>query len=173
VEIRDARPGDGEALAAIWLEVGRLYASLDADEFRVPEPDGLVGWFEEILARPPARDRIHLVAVVEGEIAGAVSAYLEEPDPAAQRQILAELALRRVFVNAVEVAERFRRRGVATALVDAAETWARDAGAELIATSTWVEGPLALPFWEQRMGYRRRSVELEKRLWRHRSGTNP
>ena len=164
MEIRDARPGDGEALAAIWLDVGRLYASLDADVFRVPDADGLVEWFEEVLARPPAAERIHLVAVVDGEIAGAVSAYVEEPDPAARRQILTELGRRRAFVNALEVAQRFRRRGVASALVGAAEAWARDAGAELIATSTWIDGPLALPFWERRMGYRRRSLELEKRL---------
>ena len=166
MEIRDARPGDGEALAAIWLEVGRLYASLDADEFRVPEADGLEAWFEEMLARPPAPDRVHLVAVIDGEVAGAVSAYLEEPHPMAERQVLTELGVRRAVVNAVDVAERFRRRRVATALVEAAEAWAREAGAKLIWTWTWTwtDGPLALPFWERRMGYRRRSVKLMKRL---------
>lgn len=164
MEIREARPGDGEALAAIWLEAGRLYAELDPEAFRVPQPDGLDSWFEEILARPPASDRVHLVAVVDGAVAGAVSAYLEEPHPMAERQMLTELGVRRAVVNAVDVAERFRRRGVASALVEAAEAWAREAGAELIWTWTWIEGPLALPFWERRMGYRRRSVKLEKRL---------
>jgi hypothetical protein len=61
VEIRHSRPGDGEALAAMWLEEGRYHAELDPDAFQAPTEEGLAEWIEEGLARIREGVR-HLVA---------------------------------------------------------------------------------------------------------------
>lgn len=69
----------------------------------------------------------------------------------------------RVYVNHLMVSPKFRRRGVATALMDAAEGWARKQGAGSIALDTYAESPLSVPFYEA-VGYERASIVLEKRL---------
>jgi GNAT superfamily N-acetyltransferase len=56
------------------------------------------------------------------------------------------------------------RRGVATALVLAAEEWGRAGGATVVLCDTWPESPVSLPFWTRRMGYATRPVRLRKRL---------
>lgn len=48
--------------------------------------------------------------------------------------------------------------------MEAIEAWAREQGARLITAGTYLDSPVATPFWEERMGYRRRSVILAKRL---------
>lgn len=40
----------------------------------------------------------------------------------------------------------------------------REQGATLAATDTYVDSPLSVPFWQERMGYRPRSVVMWKRL---------
>jgi GNAT superfamily N-acetyltransferase len=163
VEIRDARPGDGEALARMWLEEGRYYAALDPEVFQVPAEDGLADWIEERLALPLEGGR-HLVAVLDGQVAGFVLVRVESAADADRRQYVREVGETRAVIDALGAAEAFRRRGVATALVEAAEAWAREQRATLVWTWTYVDSPLSIPFWERRMGYRRRSVKLQKRL---------
>jgi GNAT superfamily N-acetyltransferase len=66
-------------------------------------------------------------------------------------------------VNHLLVDPRFRRRGVATALMQAVERWAREKGAGSIALDTYAQSPLSVPFYEA-VGYERASVVFEKRL---------
>jgi hypothetical protein len=77
--IRPARPGDAADLARNWVDVARHYAELDADAFQVPGVDGLVAWFEGLLRRPRPPDAIWLVAELDGQVVGDVSARLERP----------------------------------------------------------------------------------------------
>jgi ribosomal protein S18 acetylase RimI-like enzyme len=130
VEIRDSRPGDAEALAAMWLEEGRYYAELDPDAFQSPTEDGLAEWIEEGLARARLRQGIrHLVAELEGQVAGYILVRIEPDTDPDRRQIVREVGERRAVIDALGTAEAFQRRGVATALVEAAENWAREQGA--------------------------------------------
>ena len=69
-----------------------------------------------------------------------------------------------LFVNAVLTATAFRRRGVATRLVERAEEWGREQGADVALLDTWADSPVSVPFWERRMGYGRRSIVFRKRL---------
>ena len=78
--------------------------------------------------------------------------------------MLADRPYRRAHVETLGTADAFQRRGLATQLVDAVEAWAREQGARVITAGTYLDSPVAMPFWEQRMGYRRRSVILDKRL---------
>jgi ribosomal protein S18 acetylase RimI-like enzyme len=118
VDIRDSRPGDGEALAAMWLEEGRYYASLDPDAFQAPTEDGLAEWIEDGLARTRLREGIrNLVAELDGQLAGYVLVRIEPDADPDRRQIVREVAERRAIIDALGTAEAFQRRGVATALV--------------------------------------------------------
>jgi GNAT superfamily N-acetyltransferase len=165
VEIRDSRPGDGEALAAMWLEEGRYYAALDPDAFQAPTEDGLAEWIEEGLARARLRDDVrHLVAELDGQVAGYVLVRIESDADPGRRQIVREVGERRAVIDALGTAETFQQRGVATALVEAAEAWGREQGATRVWTWTYIDSPLSIPFWERRMRYRRREVKLQKPL---------
>jgi GNAT superfamily N-acetyltransferase len=119
IEVRPARPGDGEDLARNWIEMGSHYAALDPDAFQAPAADGLTGWFEELLRQPRADDSIWLVAEVDGRVVGTVDAHLERPADDASRQILRDLARLRLTVDALGVEEAYRRQGVGTRLLRA------------------------------------------------------
>jgi GNAT superfamily N-acetyltransferase len=164
VVVRPARPGDAADLARNWLDVARHYAGLDADAFQVPAADGLVEWFEELLRRPRSEDAVWLVAEVDGRVVGDVAARLERPAEDAARQLLCDLGRVRLYVDALGVVGAYRRRGVGTRLMHAVEAWGRDRGAVRSVLTTYHASPLSVPFYEQRMGYTRRSIVLEKRL---------
>jgi GNAT superfamily N-acetyltransferase len=164
IEVRPARPGDGGDLARCWIDLGNHYAALDPEAFAAPAADGLAGWFEELLAQHRAGDSIWLVAEVDGRVVGSVDAHLERPVEDASRQILRDLARPRVTVDALGVEEAYRRRGVGTRLMRAVEAWARERGAARIVLTTFAAGPTSMPFYQQRMGYRQRSVVFGKYL---------
>lgn len=164
VEVRVAQPGDGAALARVWVDNARYYVDLFPVDFRMPDEAGLGEWFEVRLDQPRRASELHLVAVVDGQVGAFVYARLTEPDEHASRQMLADYPYRRVHVEALGTADAFQRRGLATLLVEAVEAWARENGAHAISAETYLASPVSIPFWEQRMGYRRRSVKLTKRL---------
>lgn len=164
IEVRAARPGDGAALARVWLDNARYYVELFPHDFRVPEEAGLEDWFEAQLAKPRHADELHLVAAIDGSVGAFLYARLAEPDENSSRQMLADYPYRRVHVEALGTADAFQQQGLATALVEAAEEWARELGARAISAETYLESPVSIPFWERRMGYRRRSVKFTKRL---------
>jgi GNAT superfamily N-acetyltransferase len=164
VEVRAAQPGDGAGLARIWLENAGYYVRLFPDDFRMPDEVGLAESFEARFAAPSTGSELRLVAIVDGEVAAFASAHLTDPDDGAAREMLADRPYRRVHVETLGTAEAFQCRGLATQLVEAIETWAREQGARFITAGTYLDSPVAIPFWEERMGYRRRSVILAKRL---------
>jgi GNAT superfamily N-acetyltransferase len=162
--VRPARPSDATDLARNWIDGARHYAELDADAFRVPAPDGLVAWFEELLQRPRSEDAVWLVAELDGRVVWDVAARLEHPTEDAERQLLRDLGRVRLYVDALGVEEATRRRGVGTRLMHAVEEWGRDRGAVRSVLTTYHASPLSVPFYEQGMGYERRSIVFEKRL---------
>jgi GNAT superfamily N-acetyltransferase len=164
VEIRETRPGDGPGLARAWLDNARYYVERFPADFRIPDEDGLVEWFESSLRCGRGPDELDLVAVVDGEVAAFAYARLTEPDEHAARQMLAPYVERRAQVEALGTADAYQRRGLATQLVEAVEAWARERGAVSISTTTYIESPVSVPFWEQRMRYRRRGITLVKQL---------
>jgi GNAT superfamily N-acetyltransferase len=164
IVIRPARASDAADLARNWIEVAKHYVELDPGAFRVPSTDGLVEFFEESLKRPRPDDSVWLVAEVDGEVVGDVSARLERPAEDAERQVLRYLGEVRVYVAALGVVQAYRRRGVGTRLMGAIEQWARESGAVCVMLDTYAASPLSVPFYERGMGYRRRSIVFVKRL---------
>ena len=49
-------------------------------------------------------------------------------------------------------------------LLEAAESWGRAHGAQVVRLDTYAQGPVSVPFYEQHMGYQRRSIVFQKQL---------
>ena len=163
MEVRVARPGDGEGIARCHLDSAATYSAGAPSLFQMPDSDGYVEWIEDDLARERSADELDIVAVVDGEIAGHVEARILEPIDSARWQQAIEHGERRVFVNALAVASRWRRHGAGRALMEAIESWARERGATRVQLDTWIDSPLSVPFYES-LGYARRAIRFEKRL---------
>lgn len=163
VAVRRPRPGDGQALVRIHRDLASHYANLAPGRFQEPRLDGFA---QELDAAVASRDEatLRLVAEVDGVVCGALVAQLLGPEPGAEREIAPDLAETRLRFEYVATDEAHRRGGIGTALVDAAEAWARERGATVAETETYHDSPLSMPFWQQRMGYVARSVNLRKRL---------
>lgn len=159
--IRAARPGDGPALARLHLELAEYYVALAPEAFRLPDRDGLAEFLEP---GADAEDRLLLVAEIDGDVAGSLAAHLVPPLPSARWQIQPGLDRVRLSIDYLAVAERHRRRGIATRLVEAAEAWGRDRSAAVAITDTFLGSPLSIPFWTERARYQQRSVNLHKPL---------
>ena len=162
ITVRAARPGDGHGIMRCHRDSARYYVELAPDLFREPDEDGQLEFVEPKGELPD--EYLELVAELDGEIAGHLEARLEPPLDSARFQIVSEVGETRLFINALATAEAFKRHGVATALVEAAEEWGREHGATTAFLDTWVDSPSSVPFWEDRMGYERRSIIFRKPL---------
>lgn len=163
--VRLARSGDGAQIAAAWLSAGTYYADLDPAHFQVPqaEGDGLAEAWEHQLA-VGHEHALRLVAEVDGRVIGWLSARLELPEDDAAVQLTREHGWTRLTVDALIVDRDYWRHGTGTALLEAAEAWGRERGARVARLDTYAHSPISVPFYEDRMGYQRRSVLFQKQL---------
>jgi GNAT superfamily N-acetyltransferase len=163
VTIRHARPGDGEAIARTWLSAGRYYAGLDPQNFQVPRAEGLAEFRDDGI-RQGAAGSLYLVAELDGRVIGSLAARLEFPEPDADSQLTRDQGRTRLAVDALLVVQEDWRHGAGAALLEAAESWGRSEGAEVVRLDTYAHSPVSVPFYERRMGYRRRAIVFEKPL---------
>ena len=103
--IRDAQPGDGEGCARAWSDAGRYINDLNPDVGRIPDPAGLVEWFEQSLAQDREPDQIFLVAEVSGDVVGFIDAAVEPPSADARWQIQRDLGRYRLIIGALAVSQ--------------------------------------------------------------------
>lgn len=162
--VRQAKPGDGPGIARCWEDAGRHYIEVDPSRYQVPEEAGLAEWFEHSIARAEPDRAVFVAEVDDASIGGFLHARLEGPVPEPWRQLQRDFARTRVYIDAIAVAQPLRRHGVGEKLMAAAEAWARGRGAAVAFVDSFVAGPSAVPFYERRMGYERRSIRFEKRL---------
>jgi GNAT superfamily N-acetyltransferase len=162
--VRARRAGDGAELARAWLDAGRYYARLAPDTFQVPESEGLAEFMERAGATAGEPNLLRVVAEVDGRVVGAASGRIEAPVDGGQYQLQRQLSETRLLVDVVVVEEAYRRLGVGEQLMIALESWGRQRGATISLLDTYPESALSLPFFTERMGYGRRSVQLWKRL---------
>jgi GNAT superfamily N-acetyltransferase len=160
--VRPGRSGDGAALARVHLEGAAYYLAFAPEDFQMPDEDGLVAYIEGELE--PADGSLVLVAELDGEPAAAIFVRIVPPLDEARYQWNPAFAHTRLSIEYLATGEAQRRRGVASALVEAAEQWGREQGATLAFTDTFLRSPASRPFWRDRMGYRERSVSLFKPL---------
>jgi GNAT superfamily N-acetyltransferase len=161
--IRAPRKSDAAALARIWVDNCDYYAQMDPESFQVPKKEGLVEWFESFVSESGDDEDLSLVAEVEGRVVGSLDASILEPAEAADRQMIRELGERRLFVNAMGVDREYWRAGIGSALMGAAEQWARERGATCSGLDTYIRSPVSVPFYEK-LGYKRQSIRFRKQL---------
>jgi GNAT superfamily N-acetyltransferase len=162
--IREARDDDAAGIARLGQENSGYYVQLAPELFRLPDEEGLVEFIENDREWREGPENLALVAEDDGAIAGYLEASLQRPDETARWQGQRDLSEIRLFINFVGTADAYKRHGVATKLVQAAEEWGRERGAVVALCDTFIESPLSVPFWERRMGYERRAIIFRKRL---------
>jgi GNAT superfamily N-acetyltransferase len=163
VSVRVARTGDGEAIARAWLTTAAYYADLDSAHFQVPRDDGLAERFDNAITGGGA-DVLQLVAELDGRVVGWLSARVEPPDQNAAVELAREHGWTRLIVEVLIVDGGQWRQGTGTALLGRAESWGRDRGARIVRLGTYARSPVAVPFYEEHMGYARRSTIFQKDL---------
>jgi GNAT superfamily N-acetyltransferase len=125
--------------------------------FKIPVADGLAERTDDRIARPGDRV-LSLVAEAGGRVVGWLSAHVEPPDENAAAQFVREHDWTRLVVDALIVERQQWRHGTGTSLLETAESWGRAQGAQAVRLDTYAQGPVAVPFYEQHMGYQRRSI---------------
>jgi predicted N-acetyltransferase YhbS len=139
VHVRDARPGDAPALAALLAELG------------FPAPDDVIAARLEamLLAR-----KVVLVAARDEAVIGVVTVHmtpvLHRPAPVGR-------------LTALVVSASARGQGVGRALVEAAERSLASAGCGLVEVTSNLKRLGAHAFYE-RLGYEATSVRFKKDL---------
>jgi GNAT superfamily N-acetyltransferase len=165
VQIRSAKPGDGQGRARVWLSAGAYYADLDPAHFQVPSAEGLAESFEaDIEAASTDTDSLRLVAERDSVVTGWLSARVEHPAASIAHQLIRELGWIRLIVDALVVHRAVWRQGIGGALLTQAESWGRDRGAAVVRLYTFPGSPVSVPFYERHMGYQRRSILFQKPL---------
>lgn len=161
--VRIGRPGDGAGITRLWLDASAYYADLDPEHFKVPAAHGLAELTDSQLGMSDDR-ALNLVAEVDARLVGWLAARLELPDQNADRQFVREHDWTRLLVDALIVEQQQWRRGIGTILLEAAESWGRARGAQVVRLDTYAQGPVSVPFYEQHMGYQRRAIIFQKQL---------
>jgi ribosomal protein S18 acetylase RimI-like enzyme len=162
--IREYRDGDAAGIVQISRENARFYARLAPDYFRLPDEDGFVDLIERDGDWRDAAENLALVAEVDGHVAGYLEATVHPPLETARWQAQRDLGEIRLQINFVGTADTYKRKGVASRLVEVAEAWGRSKGAAVAICDTYVDSPLSVPFWQRRMGYERRAIVFRKAL---------
>jgi GNAT superfamily N-acetyltransferase len=162
--IRAPHAGDGDGLARGWLDAGAYCAKLNPDLFRIPEVDGLAHWLEEQVLSRPSENSLARVAEMDQQAVGCIWATIQPAHAAAAFEIVRDRGLVRMIIHALIGQEAYRHRGVGTRLMQAAEEWGWSKGAVIALLDTYIDSPLAVPFYEGQMGYSRRALRFRKKL---------
>lgn len=154
--IRSATPDDEPAMIEIQHSSAVHHATIDPDRWRMQSlEEGARSrryWHE----RQPRSEG--LVAVADGEVVGMLELFLKRPHNLTGAQIP------RVKADlGIAVAPGWRGRGVGTALMRAAEDWARAHGAERMVLDLNSANAGALRLYE-RLGYTVHSLDMDKRI---------
>jgi GNAT superfamily N-acetyltransferase len=164
VFIRAAQAGDGEGLARSWLDAASYYAELNSELFQMPDADGLAQWCEEWTMPSDSEDSLLRVAEYGDQIIGFISATLHPPISNAYRQFVRDVTLTRLIIDAIVVQQAYWRQGVGKRLMDVAEAWGKRKGAAIALLDTYIDSPISVSFYEQRMKYQRRALHFRKVL---------
>jgi ribosomal protein S18 acetylase RimI-like enzyme len=156
--IRTARPDDVPALVQLRIANAEQHAGLDPAGYRIPEPAPVRRYFEELLSGPPG-DIVVLVAEADGTVAGMAELVIRSAPPP-DHQILVPLLMADVHTV---VLERFRGRGIGSALVRAAEQHAAQRGVAGLIAPILAPNTEAIGFYS-RAGFGPHGVILRKDL---------
>ncbi len=153
--VRSAVPEDEPAMLEIQQSSAVHHATIDPDRWRMPAMEAAARsrrhWH-----RVAPRDEGIVAVADDGTVIGMVELWRKRPrDPDSAR-------IPRIHVDlGLAVAPEWRGRGVGTALMGAAEAWAREHGAERMALDLDAANEGALRLYE-RLGYTVHTLEMDK-----------
>ena len=156
VDIRKATPADVGSLADIYQASAEHHQRLDPSLYSTPDYLALRERYAKRLPLPG--DEEILVAEVDGEVVGWIEMLLR---PATGQPRMMRDALS-VALD-IAVLPEHRGHGVGSLLVEAAETWATERGAEVMTLSTHVANFDAIRFYQERHGFRTTGILMMKR----------
>jgi GNAT superfamily N-acetyltransferase len=150
LRIREATTADVPELRTLYDEFQASHVAGVPKYLRVPAPgEHDPTDLAQAVARIADGERsVLLVGEHDGHIVGLAEAYIREIESSPMRH-----AVRHGHLQSLAVAERLRRFGLGTALLRAAERWARERGATEMRLDIWEFDGGPLGFYEQ-FGYR-------------------
>ncbi len=154
--IRPATLDDYPALCALWDEVNAVHAAAAPGVYR--QPDGPCVSREYVASLIDGADAAILVA--EGSAGVLGFAQVTVSDAA---DIPIHVPRRLGTVGTLSVGAAFRRQGIGTALMRAAEEWARAHGATSLNVGVWEFNTQARALYE-RLGYATATRRLQRAL---------
>ena len=160
ITIRPAVAEDADAIVRIYLDSAEHHASLDPERYWIPAVEMISARYREGRQHPQQTDgeSITLVADLGSEIVGFIDARLERsPDPMHRKMLYCH-----IVEFAVGLAHQ--SQGIGQRLLQAAEDWGREHGAELASLEYLTANTRAGDFYQQRMGYRPAAITAIKRL---------
>lgn len=162
VSVRPARAEDAEALAEVYIESAEHHMRLDPSIYAHPDLDKMISRYQERVASGDPDSEI-VVAERKGRVIGFVDIQLRRPD--GHPRMIRDAVSAEVDIA---VLDDWRGRGVGTRLMDAAEDWAVEHGADLVTVSVHVANVDAVRFYQDHRGYRTNGLFLAKRPSRER-----
>lgn len=155
--VRRARPRDADAISDVYLDSARHHTALDPDYYREPAREDVLRRYQLELSRSVEASAL-LVAVVDGFVVGVVE--VEERQPAGAASMVRP---RKAVDAGAAVLEEYRGAGIGRRLMEAAEAWGRERGAEVMLLDVSAANTGALRFYE-RLGYTVSGLFLAKPL---------
>jgi len=154
MRIRHAISTDGQVLSKLSMDVQRLHAENHPDIFKMPQADEYaIDFFESMLSDPLVRI---FIAEEDGRELGYILCKLieraENPFTFERRYLL---------VDQISVKPEAQGRGVGTALIEQAETLAKEWNVSQIQLDSWGFNRKAHAFFEK-MGFEK----FNHRFWR-------
>jgi len=154
--VRDATRADLPALGRLGALLMRLHHEFDPQRFMTPGPNPERGYAWFLGTQLERDDVVIFVAEEEGRVLGYVYAAVE---PQSWKELRDEAG----FVHDVVVDPDARRRGVATALMQAAIEWLRGRGMPRVVLGTASRNTAAQQLFEG-LGFRSTMIEMTREL---------
>lgn len=153
--IRLAESSDIPALVVVHRDSAEFHRRLDAQLYRIPDGKAVTEMFAQALASP---DTAVFVAEAEGQVVGYVQVRIVPP--AREASMIQPRAGAEV---GIAVLTAFRRRGLGTALMRAAQAWVVQQGAEFMLLDCHAANAAAIRLYEQ-LGFQTVGYLMNKRL---------
>jgi len=161
IAVRPIDPArDADAIADAIVDSSRHHTALEPERYDVLDAQIVADDYRNGRQHPagtPPGERTSLVAELDGRVVGVVDVRIAHPGGAHR-------PLRYGYIAEVAVVETARGRGVGSALVTAAEAWARDAGCAWAVLDYNARNADAGRFYRDRLGYRSAGEIVVKEL---------
>jgi len=160
ITIRTADSTDADGIARTFIESAEYHAGLDPERYWVPAVETISSRYREGRQNRPdaGGEGIALVAELSGEIVGFIDARLEQsPDPMHREMMYCHIA-------EFAVGSQYQNQGIGRRLLQAAEDWGRQRGAEFASLDYHAANTRAGSFYQQGMGYHPAAIIAIKRL---------